>query len=264
MRIRSGKANDPAVVSVRSHLPTLLLFGILSVLCSAGSAIVMVLIPDNGQHAPRTSSRHDLAGEQTIYLNTLRRPGYLLMSVAGPMPSSVADQLDDIRSQEIPTLPGDPRPGWLRNDERNDPQISRGIAAGWPFLCLWGRTDRNVNHKPQDTLTGVSRVRVRGVERSFPWRPLWLGFFGNAVVYTGAIALPWCTGVRLRQRWRRRRQRCPGCGYPIESAFDRCPECGKPFQPTAAASSRFSAAASTSSLHTTSTLTSNSSSNDDK
>jgi hypothetical protein len=255
----------------REHRPAILLPVLmclaLGLVCAYASSIVAVLIPDRGQHAPRTSSRHDLPGDTTVYISVVRRPGYSLMTVTGPMPTHVADELDRFRSQEISLVPGDPRPYWLRWGERNEPQISRGVAAGWPLLCVWGRTDKNVNHDPQERHTGLSYVtidRTTRAQRAFPWMPLWLGVAGNAVLYGGLLLVLWFALVWLLRRWRRHRGRCPNCAYPMQQGVGRCPECGLPPQRAAAGSSSLSAKSSTSSRHTTSTLTSNNSSNDDR
>lgn len=252
----------------RAHRPAVLLpvlvFGLLGALCALGSAVVTVLIPDGGQHAPRTSMRHDLSESRTIYVFTVRRSGYMLMSVSGPMPTHVADELDRIRSQAIPIGDGDPRPGWLQGGEPLQPQTSRGIAAGWPFLCVWGRTDRNVNGRPQTVHSGLAHVNVRGVQRAFPWRPWWLGFAGNVAFYGGAMLVLWYIPVLSIRRIRRAKGRCPNCAYPILAGAGRCSECGYEFEPAVAGSSDTSAASSASSAQTTSTFTSKSSSSEDK
>ncbi|MEZ6241931.1 MAG: hypothetical protein R3B57_02710 [Phycisphaerales bacterium] len=58
-----------------------------------------------------------------------------------------------------------------------------------------------------------------------PLRPIWPGFAIDAVFYAGVcwvmLAAP---GVVVRWR-RRRRGRCPACGYDL-AGLDACPECG--------------------------------------
>ncbi|UYV13308.1 MAG: hypothetical protein NCW75_03245 [Phycisphaera sp.] len=252
----------------REHRPAILLpvlvFLSLGLVCAYASSVVTVLIPDRGQFTPRTSSRHDLDGDQSIYVFTVRRPGYSLMAVTGPIESYAADMLDEQRSQPIPLRPGDPRPGWLRRSSIENPQNSRGIAAGWPFLCVWGRTDTNVNHELRSVHTGLSHVTVRKARRAFPWLPLLPGLIANTVIYASPMLMLWYAGVWAHRRWRRWRGRCPNCAYPMQNGVDPCPECGMPLQPTAAGSSIDSDTSSTSSRQTTSTLTSKSSSKDDK
>lgn len=181
------------------------------------------------QHATREEARHDLSDGTSIYVNTVRRRGYVLMGVAGPMPSHVADAFDEIRSQEIPTRSGDPRPRWLRRSAIEDPQQSSGVAAGWPFLCLWGRTDTNVNRRPQSVETGVVTLNVRGVRTRFPAMPDAIGLLGNMAFYGSMVGLPWFVMVFTRREWRTHHNRCVACGYARPQGAAVCPECGKAF-----------------------------------
>lgn len=217
------------------------MFVFLGVLCAAGSAIVAVLLPayfpDVGKAAPRTSVRHDLPGDQTIYVYRVPRPGYLLVSVSGPMETFVADILDKDRSQHIPVVTQDPRPGWMRRSVIEDPQTSRGIAAGWPMLCFWCLSDRNVNHDPQEVGTGIVELTVKKAVRTFPARPIWLGLLVNTAFYAAIFLVLWFTLVFGWRRVRSWRGRCPNCAYPKQEGVDRCPECGMPLQPTVAGSS---------------------------
>jgi|GEM_PF-4276421 len=251
-----GREHRPAIL-----LPVLVCLS-LGVVCAYASSVVCVLTPDGGQFAPRTSTRHDLSDDRTVYIFTVRRVGYRLMAVTGPMPSPVADELDKIRSQEIPIVAGDPRPYWLRWAEKNDPQTTRGVAAGWPFLCVWGRTDNNVNHKPQARHTGLSYVVVNKAQRTtraFPWLPLIPGLAANVLFYAITLLVLWSMFVWMHRGARRRRGRCPNCAYPMQDRVEKCPECGMPRQPAVTGSNNDSASSSTSSRHTTSTLTSKSS-----
>ncbi|MEQ8843661.1 MAG: zinc ribbon domain-containing protein [Phycisphaerales bacterium] len=219
----AGGRHRPAVL-----LPVLACI-VLGVLCSVASMIVAVLIPDGGQHAPRTSARHDLAADQAAYIFTARRPGYLLMTVSGPMERSTADALDSFQSQRIPLRPGDPRPAWLRRSAIEQPQTSRGVAAGWPLLSFWGRTDTNVNLDPQRVDTGVAWVQVGKARRAFPWRPIWRGLALNTLAYGAMLLAVWFALLYAWRLWRRKRRRCPACAYPIEPTANQCPECGRPY-----------------------------------
>lgn len=254
----AGRATRPAVL-----LPVVV-FGLLGACMGVASSVVAVLTPDGGQHSARTSTRYDVADDLTIYVFTVERPGYSLMSVTGPMPTWAADALDKNRSQPIPIGDGDPRPRWLRAADAQDPQTARGIKAGWPFRGLWGRTVYNVNHRPNRTHTGLAHVTVRNAQHAFPWRPLWPGFIANMLVYCGVMLAVWYAAV-YAVRWRRgRRGKCPHCAYPVQSGSSLCPECGYAFAPASTGSSTGSTASSVSSAQTTSTLTSKSSSSDDK
>lgn len=256
-----GREHRPAIL-----LPVLLCLA-LGVACAYASSVVCVLLPDRGQHSARESARHNLPGDMAIRVTTLRRPGYMLTSATDPMPASMADEFDKTPSWKLPLRPGDPRPGWLVASAIQDRQRAVGIAAGWPFLCVWGRTDHNVNHDPQAKHTGLSHVTIdqtTQAKQAFPWIPLWFGLAGNMVLYGGVLLIMWFALVWLHRRWRRWRGRCPNCAYPMQDGVAVCPECGMPLQPAATGSSNFSVASSTSSRQTTSTLTSKSSSNDDK
>ena len=60
-----------------------------------------------------------------------------------------------------------------------------------------------------------------------PW--IWWGVLLNSVVYGLPFAGVWYAGKagvrRARRALRRRRGRCPACGYDVRGV-DRCPECG--------------------------------------
>ena len=268
-------------MTTRGHHPAVLLPVLVCVFLGLAAAItssvVAVLLPDSGHHGSRDSSRHDLANGQSVYVFASRKAGYTLWSVTGPMESSVADALDELRSRKIPLRQGDPRPAWLRRAVvlQGDPetaalapQNSRGIAAGWPLLCLRGRTDRNVNLRPQSHDAGIAWVTVGQAKRAFPWHPLWWGLLGNTVVYGSAMLSCWYASVYAFRAIRRWRGRCPACGYPTDGNSSRCPECGTPRrasdQATGTGSSASATVACSSSLQTTSTLTSKSSSSDDR
>lgn len=226
----------------KDHRPAIavpvVVFVFFGLLCAAASSIIAVLIPDGGQHAPRVSARHDLADGNVIYAFRVNRPGYRLISVTGPVPKSVADALDEIRSQEIPTREGDPRPRWLRNPAMPDPQTSRGIAAGWPLPCFWGRVDRNVNHRPQQVQIGIAEIKVAQAVRSFPMRPIWSRVVLNTLFYAALWLVLWFALVYAKRAWRSRRGRCPNCAYPKQDRSDCCPECGMPLQPMVAGARR--------------------------
>lgn len=218
-----------------------MVFVFFGVLCAAGSAIVAVLLPayfpDVGRAAPRSSVRHDLPGDRTIYAYRVERPGYLLVSVAGPMDTFVADILDKDRSQHIPIVQGDPRPGWMRRSVMEDPQNSRGIAAGWPMLCFRGLSDRNVNHEPQEVGAGIIELTVKRAVRTFPARPIWVGLVVNTAFYAAIFLVLWFALVFVWRALRGWRGLCPNCAYPKQDGVERCPECGMPLQPTVAGSS---------------------------
>ncbi len=99
---------------------------------------------------------------------------------------------------------------------------------GWPCRCLETRwRDTRAVGAGRGAPATVSFDR--GIEWpgtiTLPLRPLWPGFAVNAAFYAGVcwilLAVP---GVLVRWR-RRRRGRCPACGYEL-AGLDRCSECG--------------------------------------
>jgi hypothetical protein len=78
-----------------------------------------------------------------------------------------------------------------------------------------------------------------GMPRFWPGRLLWVGFVGNASVFSATWLLVLLASRWLGRRWvrfgRARRNACPACGQTFGSARPAaCPECGEPvLQPTA-------------------------------
>ena len=58
-----------------------------------------------------------------------------------------------------------------------------------------------------------------------PLRPVWPHSLANSLVHGLALAFLVGACTTLRQRYRRSRDLCERCAYPI-TALDRCPECG--------------------------------------
>jgi hypothetical protein len=70
--------------------------------------------------------------------------------------------------------------------------------------------------------------------RALPYRPVWIGFALDTIVYAAAL---WCLFLLLPGRWRRRRRAkrgwCIACGYDLRGHdHAACPECGAPAPPT--------------------------------
>jgi hypothetical protein len=124
----------------------------------------------------------------------------------------------------------DPEPGPVRTWQF--------FESGWPCTAFWGwkMTESGLPNNRNDA-GGVAEVRAL---RSLSWQtgrielpylPVWSGLAANtalfALVWWGVIAGP---GV-LRRSWRRRRGRCPDCGYDLRGLpgqhITTCPECGK-------------------------------------
>jgi hypothetical protein len=62
-------------------------------------------------------------------------------------------------------------------------------------------------------------------ESNLPLRPLWIPFALNTLLFAGAIHGTLALIAELRRRHRRRRGRCPSCGYAL-GGLATCPECG--------------------------------------
>lgn len=112
------------------------------------------------------------------------------------------------------------------------------FESGWPCTAFWGwaMTESGLPDA-RDEAGGIVEVPML---RSLSWQigridlpywPVWSGLAANttlfALAWWGVIAGP---GV-LRRGWRRRRGRCPSCGYDLRGLPREhgatCPECGK-------------------------------------
>jgi hypothetical protein len=109
-------------------------------------------------------------------------------------------------------------------------------GAGWPFVSLRCSV-------PGDFPTPMFAVMVghrifkspklapdTSLERKYlaELRPWWPGFLLNTLIYAAATWLLLFVGVRHGVRFvRRRRGRCPRCGYELaKGKLSACPECG--------------------------------------
>jgi len=196
------------------------------------SAFLGVLVAEFAGGRVREVWRHDRPGGVSVYFSAERHPGRTLLSATIPLPRAAADRLDALRASPPTLTVEDPVPWWLVPSRQPRRQSAHGVAAGWPLRCAWGRTDADVNSRPQRVDTGLVRLRVAGRELAVPWRPLWAGLVANAAVYAAAIALLAALSRRLGAWRRRRRGRCPACGYDLtnlpttDTGDPRCPECG--------------------------------------
>ena len=102
-------------------------------------------------------------------------------------------------------------------------------AAGWPMRCLVSLHQEVV---AQNTGTswglrfGTSRGFL-GLPRALPLRPIAVGFTINTLLFAAILWLLIPGPFVLRRFIRRRRGRCPACGYPRGDS-SICSECGKP------------------------------------
>lgn len=105
-------------------------------------------------------------------------------------------------------------------------------ATGWPLRAM--TSESWVFRNPPDSAS-VWREELRGNLELLklpsgriilPLRPIWLGFLGDTALYAAASWMLLSGLGRLRGVVRRRRGRCPRCGYDIRNTPPPCPECG--------------------------------------
>ncbi len=196
-------------------------------------------------------------GEGTGFLNVERRraPGkvWLKLLVTYPSPNGPTD-VPDTLSTVVPwwerhtCTPWDAR-GWP-TDTYDRAYVT---AVGWPMRALWHEYRYNPaldqpptflffnQHPPSHTFdtpgafklsmfkmdfgAGVVEIKVPG---SLPYRPIFVGFALNSLLYAGAWSVVLVVPGHLRQRSRRRRGVCIECGYDVRGVMPgaACPECG--------------------------------------
>jgi hypothetical protein len=108
-------------------------------------------------------------------------------------------------------------------------------ARGWPMRALWGEMVSEVGQRSLRCQGGLSLpLRGKGTnawldERFLPLRIIPLGFVADTLLF----GLAWCCILWMpwvvRDRRRRRRGRCPSCGYSLAGLAEgsACPECGR-------------------------------------
>ncbi len=169
-----------------------------------------------------------------------------------PLPADVSpDQIEEwLRRQReaaqgLPpsTMPDDPVvaiPYWSRAASR-PAEISRDVnylddARGWPFRAMmsfhdgtWSAGSAGSIHTPigADWRWDFGEPHgLGGVPRGFPLRPIWWGFLADTVIFA-SIAFALLGIFPAMRALRRRKGRCPQCGYDLRGALDAgCPECG--------------------------------------
>ena len=111
--------------------------------------------------------------------------------------------------------------------------IELSVEAGLPLTVLHGVHHSQVSRSGVfNRRAGIVRVanpdsRIRGM----PYLPIWPGFAINTIFYAGILWLLVAAPFKLRRFIRMKRQRCPGCGYPVGTS-PVCTECGVPVTPT--------------------------------
>jgi len=115
---------------------------------------------------------------------------------------------------------------------------SHELAFGWPVRALAGRTIIKLDggHTDQGRVHSAIWIDSKPPRNSFaqrmlPLRPLWRGLLIDTLIYGSVL---WCLLVlhgHIRRTVRRRRGRCPACGYPSSGA-GVCSECGESHETT--------------------------------
>lgn len=121
--------------------------------------------------------------------------------------------------------------------------IERRRRVGWPLLSLESRETLEMRTAPTAALIpaptiGTDRVSITSLERgiriagkatfgefNLPLLPRWPHFAASVLLYATLARALFLLPAYLRRRHRRRRNRCPACGYELMGA-GMCPECG--------------------------------------
>ncbi|MHC4217971.1 MAG: hypothetical protein ACYSU7_05890 [Planctomycetota bacterium] len=122
-------------------------------------------------------------------------------------------------------------PGWSRaatppHESNYEERAVWEDARGWPMVCLLSYSaDFGGRVKFPWALDLGGTQGPMGLPRVLPLRPILSGFAINTLVYAVALWSIILGPTTLRRTIRRRRHRCPACGYPIGES-DLCSECG--------------------------------------
>ncbi len=98
------------------------------------------------------------------------------------------------------------------------------LRRGWPFHCLEGALWTPGTGAARADALIVANGSTGRVTR-LPYRPLWTGLLGDAVLYALAFAALATVPRFVERLVRRVRTRCPECNHVLAGAT-RCPECG--------------------------------------
>jgi hypothetical protein len=151
-------------------------------------------------------------------------PVNLLKMARVPSPTRRNSLSTEFRRSGLPRLLDDTT--WMMIHHTTD---------GWPWRCLSrAKTIDGVGSYPSVywTLHIVELDRFSPKYRrpetlALPLHPIWPGLLLNAGFYGAIWAMPLVCLPLLRTRRRRRKGRCPRCGYDLKHALEPgCPECG--------------------------------------
>lgn len=140
------------------------------------------------------------------------------------LPLEVAGRLSD-HIEEPSSLPF-----WSRLHARPFEQLEATnmlteFAVGWPAPMWWGAIGSVMEPVQVESAT---TVWVGGEEYIIPLRPIWWGVTINLTLAIVLVVAVITARRALMMMLRRRKGRCPNCGYDLRSgASGMCPECGR-------------------------------------
>lgn len=113
----------------------------------------------------------------------------------------------------------------------NERMVIEGDELTW---TLPGGQQMHFRLKPGDGVAGgvllEEGARLSGTwnpPRALPMRPLWFGLIVNVVLFSAAWLVLLLAPRAIREELRRRRGRCPRCGYDLQGELVAgCSECG--------------------------------------
>ncbi len=121
----------------------------------------------------------------------------------------------------------------MRRNEFESGALPRFGLYGWPSRSLWCiyHLDHHGDGWTTNSSLGGLVLKRQGGRffdfRAGPLRPVFPGFLINTLFYTVILWLLWSAPFATRRLIRKRRGRCPRCGYDLRHAVhDACPECG--------------------------------------
>ncbi len=161
-----------------------------------------------------------------------------------------AETLGQAKRDYVPTFlsPEELAPAWMieqviaATDWRDYPLAEFTVNdAGWPFRALRDTQSRSrpgteQRHGAFVLREGLYSPSMGLIERPIilPYQPIWTGLIADTIVFGGAWWVILTVPGLIRDRRRRRRGRCPTCGYTLKGLAPNapCPECGKSLAPT--------------------------------
>jgi hypothetical protein len=112
-----------------------------------------------------------------------------------------------------------------------DPVYWREEAFGWPMVCVHQIWIMSLTQNTYALYGGVPLGRrpnqFRASGSTLPYMPRWSGLGVNLAFWSCAWLSLIATVGHMRERRRRLKGLCPGCGYDLRFSDERCPECGR-------------------------------------